>query len=99
MAKRRKKKTRPKQVPAATGRSRREMLSLVANILGILAYFGLTPAQLFPPSAPPVVPPVALAPVPTAVSVKVSDTLRLSWNVIARPSIAGATETNARINP
>jgi hypothetical protein len=98
MAKSRKRKAKPKPVPAAAGMSRREMLSIVANILGILAYFGMTPAQLFPPSAPPVAPPVALPPTPTGVSVKVSETLRLSWNVIARPAIAGAAETNAPVD-
>jgi hypothetical protein len=64
MAKRRKRKAKPKQVPAATGMSRRDALQCIASILGILAYFGLTPASLFPPSAPSVGPPVALPPSP-----------------------------------
>ena len=68
MAKRRKKKqTKPKQkVPAIAWMSRREilLLGIVANILSILGYFGLTPARLFPLSAPSVSPPVALPPPP-----------------------------------
>lgn len=64
MAQRRKRKAKPNQVPAATGMSRREALQCIASILGILAYFGLTPASLFPPSAPAVAPPVALPPPP-----------------------------------
>jgi len=64
MAKRRKRKAKPKRVPSATGMSRREALQCIASILGILAYFGLTPAPLFAPSAPSVGPPVALPPPP-----------------------------------
>jgi hypothetical protein len=64
MAKRRKRKAKPKRVPAATEMSRREMLTTVASILSILAYVGLTPEKLFSPSAPSVAPPVALPPPP-----------------------------------
>ena len=66
MAKRRKKKQakRKQELPAIAWMSRREilLLGIVANILSILGYFGLTPARLFPLSAPSVAPPVALPP-------------------------------------